>query len=96
MANATLNNNGVPPITAPWPTKDVSKMKELPSIALTKLDCLRIDHGHCNDSGVLGVVPLACCLLVLSGEGVSKSRALEYSVACRGDDDWIHTPQVFR
>lgn len=94
MANATLNNNGVPPITAPWPTKDVSKKneKQTPNIALTHIDCLCIDHGHCDDSGVLGVVPLACCLLVLSGEGIPKSRALEYSITCRGDDDWIYTP----
>ena len=67
-------------------------MKESPKTALTHSDCLRIDHGYCDDSGLLGVVPLACCLLVLSGEGISKSRALEYSIACCGDDDWIHTP----
>ena len=38
------------------------------------------------------MVPLACCLPVLSGEGVPKSRALEYPIACRGDDDWIYSP----
>lgn len=89
-------DNGVPPITAPWPVKDVSRMcpPKGPCLTIPVIDRLCIHNQSCHDRGFPRMVPLARSFSLLSSEGLSKSRTLEYQGSGSRHDVPIYSLQV--
>ena len=85
------SSNGVPPITAPWPAKDVSKENPDPVNLLTlSLDCIHCRNRPSDAGRVSRVVSLAFRIPVLLGEGISEGRSLEHQSSCCHNDGSLH------
>jgi hypothetical protein len=87
------SSTGVPPITAPWPAKDVSRGKcrsGQSSDFSNSLDCIHCRNRPSDAGRVSRVVSLAFRIPVLLGEGISEGRSLEHQSPCCDNDGSLH------
>ena len=83
-------------LLAAWPTRDVGlKSFHRKTSTLTMgLDHLHFYLGTIVACSATGVVPLPCCVYLLSDQGISEGRSLEYSSSRSHHGSPHHTVQV--